>query len=105
MAQLFKETNMNRIEKTNQIIREITGMLPTIYDDCVTDEYKATHFVTDPDRTEILSSCESEVEALANLFDQLYGEGTCNTGYYDPIEDERNGEVDAYTGLYYVSIA
>ena len=96
---------MDRIEKANWIIKEITSMLPTIYDNCVTDEYKATHFVTDPDRTEILSSRESEVEALANLFDQLYGEGTCNTGYYDPAEDERNGEVDAYTGLYYVSIA
>jgi hypothetical protein len=105
MAQLFKEANMDRIEKANWIIKEITDLLPMIYDNCVTDEYKATHFVTDPDRTEILSSCESEVEALANLFDQLYGEGTCNTGYYDPAEDERNGEVDAYTGLYYVSIA
>ena len=96
---------MDRIEKADRVIRGITDLLPTIYDRFVTDEYKTTHFVTDPDRTEILSSCESEVEALANLFDQLYGEGTCNTGYYDPGEDERNGEVDAYTGLYYVSIA
>ena len=96
---------MDGIEKVNQIVRSITDMLPMIYDSCVTDEYKATHFLTDPDRTEILSSNGSEVEALANLFDQLYGEGTCNTGYYDPVEDERNGEVDAYTGLYYVSIA
>ena len=97
--------DMDRIEKVDQIVKAITDMLPTIYDSCVTDEYKATHFVTDPDRTEILSSDESEVEALANLFDQLYGEGTCNTGYYDPVEDGRNGETDAYTGLYYVNIA
>lgn len=96
---------MERITKVDKIIREITSLLPSIYDDDVTDEYKETHFVTDPDGTEILSAVEEEVEALANLFDQLYGEGTCNTGYYDPEEDKRNNEVDAYTGLYYVSIA
>lgn len=27
-----------------------------------------------------------------------------NTGYYDPIEDERSGEVDRYTGWWYVNI-
>ena len=98
---------MDRIEKVNTIFRMITDILPTIYDDKVdvTDEFKSTHFLVDPDRTEILSANESEVEAIANLFDQLYGEGTCNTGYYDPEEDERNEEVDAYTGLYYVTIA
>ena len=98
---------MDRIEKVDKIFKMITEILPMIYDDKVdvTDEFKATHFLVDPDRTEILSANESEVEAIANLFDQLYGEGTCNTGYYDPEEDERNGEVDAYTGLYYVTIA
>lgn len=95
----------NRIAKVNDIFKAITDMLPMIYDREVTNEFKETHFLTDPDGTEILSSEENEVEAIANLFDQLYGEGTCNTGYYDPVEDERNGEVDAYTGLYYVSIA
>lgn len=30
--------------------------------------------------------------------------GTVNTGYYDPIEDERNNEVDCNTGYYYVTI-
>ena len=96
---------MDRIEKVNQIVKMISELLPMIYDKEVTDEFKSTHFLTDPDGTEILSANESEVEAIANLFDQLYGEGTCNTGYYDPEEDERNGEVDAYTGLYYVTIA
>lgn len=96
---------MGRIEKVNKIVEMITELLPMIYDEEVTDEFKATHFLTDPDGTEILSSEESEVEAIANLLDQLYGNGTCNTGYYDPAEDERNGEVDAYTGLYYVTIA
>lgn len=99
------QTKEDRITKVDKIVREITSMLPCIYDEVVTDEYKSTHFITDPDGTEILSTDESEVETLANLFDQLYGQGTCNTGYYDPEEDRRNNEVDAYTGLYYVTIA
>ena len=94
----------DRITKVDKLIHEITALLPCIYDEEVTDDYKLTHFITDPDGTEILSSDESEIEALANLFDQLYGQGTCNTGYYDPEEDKRNNEEDAYTGLYYVTI-
>ncbi len=96
---------MDRIEKVNNLIHQITELLPCIYDSEVTDEYKKLHFLTDSDRTEILSSEESEIEALANFFDQLYGQGTVNTGYYSPEEDKINGEVDAYTGLYYMLIA
>ena len=94
-----------RIEKVDSLIHQITELLPCIYDSEVTDEYKATRFLTSPDGTEILSAEENEIETLANFFDQLYGEGTVNTGYYDPEEDKRNGEVDAYTGLYYVTVA
>lgn len=94
----------DRITKTDRLIKEITELLPCIYDEGVTDEYKKTHFLTDPDGTEILSTSQGEIEALANLFDQLYGEGTCNTGYYDPEEDRCNNEEDAYTGLYYVTV-
>lgn len=97
--------NFDRICRVDDIIREIADLLPCIYDDEVDDDFKQTHFLRDPDGTEILSADESEIEALANFFDQLYGEGTVNTGYYDPVEDERNNEVDAYTGLYYVTIA
>ena len=95
----------DRITKVDKLIHEITALLPCIYDEEVTDDYKLTHFITDPDGTEILSADENEVETLANLFDQLYGQGTCNTGYYDPEEDKQNNEEDAYTGLYYVTIA
>lgn len=95
---------MDRITVVNTLIKEIASLLPNIYDSEVTDEFKETHFLTNADGTEILSTEEGEVEALANFFDQLYGEGTVNTGYYDPEEDKRNGEVDAYTGLYYVTI-
>ena len=96
---------MDRIERVDKLIHQITEMLPCIYDSEVDDDFKRTHFLTDPGRLEILSAEESEIETLANLFDQLYNEGTCNTGYYDPEEDELNGEVDAYTGLYYLTIA
>ena len=96
---------MDRIDIVDRMLTEIALLLPCIYDPEVDDDFKETHFLTNADRTEVLSTSESEIEALANLFDQLYGEGTVNTGYYDPIEDERNGEVDAYTGLYYVTIA
>ena len=95
---------MDRIEKVDKLIHQITEMLPCIYDSEVDDDFKETHFLTNPDGTEILSTEESEIETLANLFDQLYDMGTCTTGYYDPEEDELNGEVDAYTGLYYLSI-
>lgn len=95
----------DRIEKADNILKQITELLPCIYDEEVDDYFKATHFLTDPDRTEILSAEESEIEALANLFDQLYGEGTVNTGYYDPVEDKQHDEVDSYTGLYYVNFA
>ena len=95
---------MDRIEAVDKLIHQIVDLLPCIYDEGITDEYKETHFLTSPNNMEILSSKESEIETLANFFDQLYGVGTVTTGYYDPDEDRRNGEVDAYTGLYYMII-
>lgn len=95
----------NRIEEIDKLFHEITDRLPMIYDSEVDDEFKETHFLTNPDGTQILSTDENETEAIANLFDQLYGIGTCQTGYYDS-EDEFVkifGE-DAYVGLYYISI-
>lgn len=56
------------------------------------------------DDDEILCETEQTAETIADLFDALYGEQTVNTGYYDPIEDERNGETDCRTGYYYVMI-
>lgn len=96
---------MERINTVDGLIREMIKLLPCIYDEQVTDEFKETHFLTDPDGTEILSTNREEIEALANFFDQLYEDPCINTGYYDPEEDKRNNEVDAYTGLYYMSIA
>jgi len=85
-----------------ELLSEIVDFLPNIYD--VDDDFKLTHFVTDSNYSEILSSNESDIEVLNKLFTQLYGKYTVNTGYYDPVEDERNNEVDVYTGMYYVTI-
>lgn len=57
---------------------------------------------------EILCKTEEVAYALADMFECLYkahGEDILvNTGYYDPVEDESNGEVDRYTGWWYVNI-
>jgi hypothetical protein len=51
---------------------------------------------------EILSKDEVAINYVADLMDTIGYDAV--TGYYDPEEDERNGEVDEYTGYYYVSI-
>lgn len=57
---------------------------------------------------EILCKTESAANAFADMFECLYRaqgeEILINTGYYDPYEDERNHEVDRYTGWWYVNI-
>lgn len=53
------------------------------------------------DGCQILSKDESAINALADLFDQLGAQEVC-TGYYDPAEDERQGETDEYTGYFYL---
>lgn len=57
---------------------------------------------------EILCKTEEVANALADMFECLYkaqGEGIIvHTGYYDPIDDEKNMEVDRYTGWWYVNI-
>lgn len=54
------------------------------------------------DGSEILCQTESMAEAIADLFDAMYGVPIAHTGYYDPDEDERNNEVTESTGFYYV---
>ena len=57
---------------------------------------------------EILCKTEEVADALADMFECLYGaqgeEILVNTGYYDPIEDKRNGELDRFTGWWYVNV-
>ena len=57
---------------------------------------------------EILCKTESAAEAISDMIWQLYraqGESvTLTTGYYDPEEDQRNGQEDKFTGWWYVDI-
>lgn len=57
---------------------------------------------------ELLCRTESAANALADLLEQLYKadgkEVNICTGYYDPKEDERNGEEDRFTGWWYVNM-
>ena len=57
---------------------------------------------------EILVKTESAADAIADMFETMYKsqgeEILVNIGYYDPVEDEKNGEVDRYTGWWYVNI-
>ena len=57
---------------------------------------------------EILCKTESAADAIADMLTTLYktqgDEILVNIGFYDPEEDERNGEVDKYTGWWYVNI-
>ena len=54
---------------------------------------------------ELLCKTESAANTLADLLEQLYRtdgkEAIICTGYYDPKEDERNGEEDRFTGWWY----
>lgn len=54
------------------------------------------------DGYEILTTSEEMQEHVYSVL-RLVCQETIVTGFYDPDEDERNGEVDGYTGLYYVT--
>lgn len=60
------------------------------------------------DGIEILCKTESAANTIADMIELLYqAQNECvfvNTGYYDPVEDEKSGEIDRYTGWYYVNI-
>lgn len=45
---------------------------------------------------------ESIIEAMADFFDEKNGEGICCTGCLELAEDIRNGEVNEYSGMYYL---
>lgn len=66
------------------------------------NEAEARHgFWTDGEN--ILCKTEEQANALANFLEDI-GFGVVQTGYYDPEEDKKNGEVDENTGCWYVSI-
>ena len=94
--ELIKEpyTPSERISRIDKLFHQINSMIRN------SEEGK---FISEGE--EILSKDANAVNAIADLFDQMYGTGTCVTGYYDPEEDKRNDEKDSLTGYYYVTIA
>ena len=60
------------------------------------------HYTFFQDDDKILSLDLEKLNALANLLDDLGA--TAVTGYYDPEEDEQTGNLDSYTGFYYLTI-
>ena len=57
---------------------------------------------------EIMCRSSDAADAIADLIESLYRSQdetvTIVTGYYDPEEDERNGETDRCTGWWYVNM-
>ena len=64
-------------------------------------EGKNKHGIRLAGETELLCKTETQAEGIADFLEDL-GFKNIRTGYYDPKEDEQNGETDEYTGLYYV---
>ena len=84
-------------DKKENLFWEIIKALPDLPED-------GRHFWQNGD--EILCDSSERAEAVADLIGQVIGDtplDTC-TGYYDPEEDERNNEVDACTGFFYVHL-
>ena len=52
---------------------------------------------------EILCETEESANIIADFLENM-GYDCVTTGYYDPEEDKRHGEVDRFTGFYYVTV-
>lgn len=82
--------------KNDREIAELLGQLTSALPD-------EPDYVWSKDGDEILCKDKYVADSIAYLFDAIYGDTVVNTGYYDPDEDERNGETDDRTGYYYVT--
>lgn len=63
---------------------------------------EATHGYVKRIQSLIVSKDEATVNRVADMLDSMGFDAV--TGYFDPKEDERSGEVDSLTGYYYVDI-
>lgn len=63
---------------------------------------EATHGCVKRIQSIIVSKDEATVNRIADMLDSMGFDAV--TGYFDPKEDERSGEVDSLTGYYYVCI-
>ena len=61
-----------------------------------------THGYVKYDKSMIVSKDETTVNRIAEMLDSMGFDAV--TGYFDPEEDKRSGEVDSLTGYYYVDI-
>lgn len=83
--------------ETTDLFSEILKALPKTPGEC-------SDYWTNKDI--ILCSSEEKMCALISFLTDLYSIRNINilTGYYDPDEDEKSGEVDECTGFWYVDI-
>lgn len=84
---------MNSVEKEKSIGEILLEMLPKQPDDQVL-------FWSNGD--EILCKTADGADTVADLLEAC-GIDCAVTGYYDPDEDQRSGEVDSLTGWHYVN--
>ena len=77
------------ITTVDNLIKHIIELLPCIDDESVND---MDSYFTDSSKAIIISANRDEIEALADFFDQLYGDPQLTTGCYKH-------------NLYYLSIA
>lgn len=75
---------------------------PFSYADFGTCLEEATHGYVKYDKSMIVSKDETTVNRIADMLDSMGFDAV--TGYFDPEEDKRSGEVDSLTGYYYVDI-
>lgn len=75
---------------------------PFSYADFGTRLEEATHGYVKRIQSLIVSKDEATVNRIADMLDSMGFDAV--TGYFDPKEDERSGEVDSLTGYYYVDI-
>ena len=88
---------MDRTEAVDMIWEAVLKYLPNVFDE--TDSDKTQPFYSDGDY--IYSKHESEIDALADFFDTLYGDKMVFTRIYNHDFD---GATDERIGLYYMGI-
>ena len=95
-----EEMNRNKVHTMWRGILEMLPSQPRSFD--ISDN---PGFWTNGD--EILCPTEMECEIVADFLEDVFSEWDgykMKTGYYDPFEDARNGEIDDNTGFYYIDL-
>lgn len=75
---------------------------PFSYANFGTSLEESTHGYVKYDESLIISKDEAAANRVADMLDSMGFDAT--TGYFDPVEDARSGEVDSLTGYYYIDI-